>query len=274
MKHYAPFVIFVLIILSSVLTSIDSYRTTKHRIIADLNRALEQTLAEQQKDWIPADTIKACRQLQVAQHDPVLVTIGSTELRKHINMKGVKDNAIMQFHLLNSSTSAISNDNNLLHSDTIIWRTGEAGISLAFRAQTPYSFASIFSMSDQRTPLVLWIIALLWMTGTLYFKRRTHKKQSISLGGLSYSPVDESFRDSKGMEIHLTPMQYQLMQLFFHSPSFQIKKEDICEALWPGKEDANETLYTLIKRIRPVIEQHSKLQIETDRGRSYKLITK
>ena len=34
----------------------------------------------------------------------------------------------------------------------------------------------------------------------------------------------------------------------------------------------SETLYTLIRRIKPVIEQNSNLMIESERGKSYRLI--
>ncbi len=69
----------------------------------------------------------------------------------------------------------------------------------------------------------------------------------------------------------LTPMQQQLMEMFFRSPSHLLTKSEICEALWPKKDDASETLYTLIRRLKPVIEQHSDLKIEADRGRAYEL---
>lgn len=81
MKHYAPFIIFFLFTSLAALTSIDSYRTTKRRIIADLNQALEQTLSEQKRDCITADTITACRQLQASQQAPVFITISSKDFR-------------------------------------------------------------------------------------------------------------------------------------------------------------------------------------------------
>ena len=61
------------------------------------------------------------------------------------------------------------------------------------------------------------------------------------------------------------------MQMFFQSPRHTLAKAEICEALWPKKPDASETLYTLIRRLKPVIEQHSHLKIESDRSKSYRL---
>ena len=52
----------------------------------------------------------------------------------------------------------------------------------------------------------------------------------------------------------------------------QLSKQEICDALWPKKPDASETLYTLIRRIKPVIELNSNLMIESERGKSYRLI--
>ena len=37
---------------------------------------------------------------------------------------------------------------------------------------------------------------------------------------------------------------------------------------------ADETLYTLIRRLKPVVEQYSDLKIESDRSRAYRLTTK
>ena len=69
-------------------------------------------------------------------------------------------------------------------------------------------------------------------------------------------------------------MQHQLMTLFYESEDGLLTKTDICNALWPKKEDASETLYTLIKRLKPVVEKRSNLQIESLRGRAYRLIVR
>ena len=66
-------------------------------------------------------------------------------------------------------------------------------------------------------------------------------------------------------------MQQQLMELFFHADDYRLSKTDICNALWPKKDDANETLYTLVRRLKAVLEAQSRLTIEADRGRSYRL---
>jgi two-component SAPR family response regulator len=66
-------------------------------------------------------------------------------------------------------------------------------------------------------------------------------------------------------------MQQQLMELFFSSPTHSLTKAEICAALWPKKPDASETFYTLIRRLKPIVEQHSYLEIVSDRNKAYKL---
>ena len=145
-----------------------------------------------------------------------------------------------------------------------------------FRCYAKCSAATIFSMSDQRPASVLWMMAVLW--GFFCFHRRrklTFQPVGAShFGGLSFSESDGRFFDAQGNHVKLTPMQQQLMEMFFRSPSHLLTKAEICEALWPKKDDASETLYTLIRRLKPVIEQHSKLKIEADRGRAYELKTR
>jgi DNA-binding response OmpR family regulator len=124
-------------------------------------------------------------------------------------------------------------------------------------------------MSDQKPASVLWTIALLW---SLYcFWKYRKNEPLIAFGGLAYSEVDGRFYNTKGKQVKLTPMQQQLMEMFFRNESHHLTKAEICDTLWPKKDDANDTLYTLIRRLKPIIEEHSDLMIESDRGRAYEL---
>ena len=145
-----------------------------------------------------------------------------------------------------------------------------------FRAYAHCSEATIFSLSDQRPTIVLWMITLLWAAFCFY-----HRRQELALrlgmlqyGGLRFSEREKAFYDAQGQHIKLTPMQQQLMEMFFLKESHQLTKTEICDALWPKKPDASETLYTLIRRLKPVVEQNSKLKIKSDRGRAYELTIK
>ena len=106
-----------------------------------------------------------------------------------------------------------------------------------------------------------------WSLFCLYQHRRL---SALGLyGGLALH--DGRFVNAKGSEVKLTPMQQQLMEMLWQSPSHKLSKTEICDALWPKKPDASETLYTLIRRLKPIIEEHSDLKIESDRGKSYGL---
>ena len=137
------------------------------------------------------------------------------------------------------------------------------------RCEAKCSAATIFSMSDQKPASVLWAMALLW--GLYCFWHYRKQVPLVAFGGLAYSEVDRCFYNAKGKQVKLTPMQQQLMEMFFRSESHLLTKTEICDTLWPKKDDANDTLYTLIRRLKPIIEEHSDLKIESDRGRSYEL---
>ena len=136
-----------------------------------------------------------------------------------------------------------------------------------FKAYAHCSEATIFSLSDQRPATILWVLTGFW--AMLMWYRRPQAANTY--GGLTYSEADNHFYAANGCQVQLTPMQHQLMEMFFLSPSHSLTKTEICNALWPKKPDASETLYTLIRRLKPVIEQHSKLRIESDRSKAYRL---
>ena len=92
-----------------------------------------------------------------------------------------------------------------------------------------------------------------------------------AFGNLSLSLQEACFYNEQQEKLKLTPMQYTLMEMFYLSSSHLLFKSDICQSLWPGKDNADETLYTLIRRLKPIVEDNSNLRITTDRGRAYGL---
>ena len=140
----------------------------------------------------------------------------------------------------------------------------------SFRPRPQVSTATILSLSDQRPAMVLWSMALIWGLFCLYQYRQ--RVVSGMYGGLALR--NGLFIDDKGRSVKLTPMQQQLMEMFFRSENHLLTKAEICCALWPKKEDANDTLYTLIRRLKPIVESRSNLKIESERGHSYALKVK
>lgn len=153
--------------------------------------------------------------------------------------------------------------------------------SRQFKAYAHCSEATIFSLSDQRPAALLWVLTGLWMM-FIWYRRHLSEKDITAIplpcgkdfGGLTYSEGEGRFYTAEGNRLPLTPMQQQLMEMFFRSPSHSVSKTEICEALWPKKPDASDTLYTLIRRLKPIVEQHSQFKIESDRSKAYRLTIK
>ena len=158
--------------------------------------------------------------------------------------------------------------NNYLQTEDL---KGKAVLALdtekGFQPRPQVSTATILALSDQRPSMVLWSMVVLWGMYCLYQHRR--RMAMGMFGGLALQ--EGNFVDVKGCVVRLTPMQQQLMEMLWQSPSHKLSKTEICDALWPKKEDASETLYTLVRRLKPIIEEHSNLKIEVDRGRAYGL---
>ena len=139
-------------------------------------------------------------------------------------------------------------------------------------AEANCDFMTVFMLSDQRASGVLLFAGILWIMGSLWYMRRFKPEvlvEGLRYGGLIYT--NEKFMTSKGEQIRLTPMQYTLLEMFMNSENHCLSKQEICDRLWPKKPDASDTLYTLIKRMKPIIEEHSNLKIESDRCKSYTL---
>ena len=234
MEQRYAVIVLFALIIASSLTSIGSYRSTSRLVNEDMDRALALALEEQQSDVISQDTIRTF-------------------------------NSYLQIaELRGKATLAV---------DT----RGQQ-----FKAYAHCSEATIFSLSDQRPATVLWVLTGFWAMLMWYRHRQSvvGKPFAVAIanrnafGGLTYSEEDGRFYAADGSQVQLTPMQHQLMEMFFQSPSHSLTKTEICNALWPKKPDASETLYTLIRRLKPVVEQHSDLKIESDRRKAYRLITK
>ena len=137
-------------------------------------------------------------------------------------------------------------------------------------AQANCDVLTILMLSDQRASGALLFAGILWMVGSLWYMRRFKPEmfaEALSYGGIVFA--NDKFITAKGEPIHFTPMQYSLMEMFMMTESHSLSKQEICDRLWPKKPDASDTLYTLIKRVKPILEANSNLKIESDRGKSY-----
>lgn len=140
------------------------------------------------------------------------------------------------------------------------------------QAHAGCSFTMLFGMSDQRGTWLLLTVTLLWGIGSLFWLKRHRQPLSmVFLGNLSYDQQDHLFYTKRHEAVPLTPMQRDLMRLFFDAPAHTLDKATICDQLWPKKPDASETLYTLVRRLKTVLHDHTNLDIDNNRGQSYSL---
>jgi len=289
-RRLLPVTVFLTLMLTSLLAGRHNYRVTKDEITADLNQALAQTLLEKKDPIVTQDTIRAYKQLRQTSGGQVLIAVSDERFCRHLKNPRLKQAAFLTFDVMDGDYRGSSMDGQAICSDTLVVRNGRAGETLALKGYTRLSAAAVFSMSDQRLPGGLMAAALLWAIGSMLYLRKREKENPMlqpaegsvlsaeggtqsaqDFGGLTYSDADDRFYAADYTPIRFTPMQQQLMRLFWQAPSHSLTKEEICAVLWPKKDDANDTLYTLIRRLKPIVEEHTRLKIVADRGRNYSL---
>ena len=273
MNHkLVPIVVFMTLMLTSLLAGRYNYRVARDKITADLNQALVLTIKEKEDLIITRDTIRAYKQLRQSSGGQVLIAISDKRFCHHLKDERLKETSFLTFDIMDKEYRGNGIDEQVICSDTLVINDQRAGETLALKGYTRLSTAAVFSMSDQRLPITCMVMAFFWATISWLYQRRKEQDALLlsEFGGLSYSESDGRFYDATRQPIHFTPMQQQLMTLFWNAPSHSLPKEEICATLWPKKEDANDTLYTLV-RLKPIVEDHRNLMIVADRGKNYSL---
>ncbi len=271
LRPYHSIIIFAILLLSAIYASVDSYHRTQTDIINDMDQALVLTIQENQHQWITPDTIQS--------------------YRSHLSIDLLKQTSnlcyVVEEDKRKGSQVASSNGNEQMSNSTQLSSREMKLQQCMVQGYANCSMLDVLGMSNQRTSLSLSIMAMLWGIWSLYYyNRRKRQVEVLALaptngseskrlkvfGSLAYSSEEDSFFNQESNQaIKFTPMQHQLMQLFMQNAHHQLSKQEICEALWPKKPDASETLYTLIRRIKPIIENNSNLIIESERGKAYRL---
>ena len=236
MKRTPALLVTLLFALSAIWTAVNDYQLQRRQIVDDLTQALCLTVADQPSDWLSADTIRTYRQ--------------------HLRLSCLRDSAVLSLCMLEDDKTlarGLSGESVCIGPDISAY--GNVGLSAL----------EIWWMADHRLSFLLSLLTLMMMAISLRpmtKERRVAEPLSVQGG---------RFIDGCGKELHLTPMQRQLMEMFLSSPSHELSKEEICEALWPRKDDASDTLYALISRLKGVVESQTSLRITSERGRAYRL---
>lgn len=277
----------LLLVLLSFGFGYHSYSQAEQMIVSDLNKALQKTVQQNRSLWLDTDTIQAYSKLQRVMGDSVLVSSHNRYFSEALSIPVLREASGLSLHILKKdSRSTVMKEipSGYLVSDTLVWLSTSAdasGVALSFRGYARCPATVIFGLSQQKASGFLLLLAVLWSGCSFVYLRRKKQVQCderleeedkvIVFGNLSLVLREACFYNTNGERLRLTPMQYALMEMFYLSASHSLSKPHICRSLWPGKDNAEETLYTLIRRLKPVIEQCSNLRITTDRGRAYTL---
>lgn len=284
--HLSIFITFALLLLS-LSVGYRNYTLVGQAVVSDLNQALQQTIIRNPQ-LLSRDTIQAYTHLLKTTGSPLSIESYNRTFATSLRHKEIREKSRLVVQVRNRYATArmqpyINKDesSHILSSDTVIWLSAanitpsmpEANLGISFQGRTECTPQLILAMMDKRIPALFFFLAVI--SGCLCFYLRSRKEVTtdadtrVSFGDLSFSPDEAFFYKTDGDKLKLTPLQYNVMEMFFASPKHILQRADICHALWPGKDNADETLNTLMRRLRPLIEENSNLKITTDRGRAY-----
>ena len=257
--RYGMFIPLALMI-ASVVTSFFSYSNAKQNIANDLNDAMFALVNENSELWTRPDTISAIRHMQETTHKPLIYQASDVNFRT----PSLKDEAYFTLALVDTNNGSYRIGGNNIASDSIMLMPERAPEGLAIQVQgfAHCSMASIFYVSDQTLPGILFSLSILSMASMLIWKRKESEINETELIAISASPSLD--------DIKLTPMQRRLTRMLFEAPGMKVDKRTLCEALWGNKSNAEESLYTLVKRTKNALAE-ANMEIICNRGDSYEL---
>lgn len=253
MKPIIAIIVFFSLMLPALFLGYVNYATAKENIIEDVNQALAKTVLCKNPNKITIDTL-------------------------HVFKSNLQINQLKKTSYLSLCTDEPSKIS--FCSDTISFKTDSE--RLYIRAYPNCSRATIFSISEQTLPSTLFVISLLWgMFSMVYLRRKENivssaifDDQAETFGNLFYSASSGQFYDEKKKAIYFTPMQLSLMRMLMVSESKRLSVDEICHSLWHGKDNSKESLYTLVRRLKPIVESNSNVRIVTEKGGYYALSIK
>ncbi len=251
-----------LLLLASISMGVNNYQEAKEDMRQDLTHALRQFVISQSQRQMLMDS------MPLLHHDRVL-TLNDLEesFNNQLTILSLRDTSHISICLARHQKMDTFKEKALLCSDTLLWAPTQKGADDAIFALKAYanpSLCSIFGHSDQRIPITGIISCLLLLSCMAWKDRTTHHGSHQSAIAATPSP----------MEIHLTPMQEQLMDMFAAAPNHTLSKTAICSALWPKKDNPECTLYTFISRLKTTLKGQSDMDIINKRGREYQLVKK
>lgn len=248
------------LMLASVISCCFSYSKAKQNIANDLNDAMLALANENSELWTRPDTIAAIRQMYETTHKPLIYEASDVNFRN----TSLKDEAYFTLALVDKKKVAPKIRETKIASDSIMLVPESATDGLAIKVQgfADCSMASVFSASDQTLPGILFSLSILSMSGMLVWRKRMAVIPDAGVVAVPATPTLDG--------IKLTPMQRKFAQMLLDAPDMKVDKRTLCETLWDNKSNAEESLYTLVRRTKTGLAK-ANMEIICNRGDSYEL---
>lgn len=246
--------------IASVITCCLSYSNAIQNIANDLNDAMFALADENSELWTRPDTVAAIRQMYETTHKPLIYQASDVNFR----IASLKDDAYFTLALVEKKNSFHEIGGNKIASDSIMLmpRHSADGIAIQVQGFADCSMASVFSASDQTLPGILLTLSFLSMAGIFVWKRRESEVVETELIAVPATPSLAG--------VKLTPMQRRFAQMLLEAPDMKVDKRVLCETLWDNKSNAEESLYTLVRRTKNALAEVN-MEIVCNRGDSYEL---
>lgn len=259
--RYGMFIPLALLI-ASLVSGCISYSDARKHIANELNDAIIALANENCGLWTDQDTIAALKHLHETTHQPLIFQASDIIFSN----KALKDEAYFSLALIDRKNAAPKINGNKIVSDSIMLvpETATDGIAIQLQGFADCSIASVFAASDHTLPGTLFLFAILSVAHMFYWRHKT-------TGQCLTENINHATSTAPALDnIKLTPMQRKLTQMLLEAPGMQVDKTTLCTSLWGNKINAEESLYTLVKRTKNALAD-TDIEIICNRGYSYEL---
>ncbi len=251
----------LVLMISSIVSGCFAYFNAKQNITDDLNEVMIALVKEKSGLWTRQDTIVALRHMYKTTHKPIIYEASDLNFKN----EALKEMAYYSLILVDKKNAGRKITGNKIASDSIMLVPEKSVDGLAIQVQgfAECSIASVLALSDKTMPGLLFSLSILSMA-SLYVWRRNENFQ------LETEVVDPVPATPNIDSIKLTPMQRKLTQMLLEAPDKKVDKATLCTALWGNKSNAEESLYTLVRRTKTALSE-ANIEIICNRGDSYQL---
>ncbi len=249
------------LMIASLVTCCQSYSSARQNLADDLNEAMIALANKNSALWTRQDTIAAIRKMHEITHEPIIYQASDVNFKNPV----LKNEAYFTIALVDRKNAAPKGRGNKIASDSIMLVPEHSadGLAIQVQAYADCSMASVFAASDQTVPGVLFMLSILSVLSMFVLRRKEMEIPETELASEipAIHPLDG---------IKLTPMQRQFAQMLLDAPDMRVEKNALCASLWGNKSNAEESLYTLVRRTKKALAS-ANIEIICNRGDSYQL---